>query len=172
MKAIDSRAVRFWLVLVLGGVAVALLPWSAYLSATLPGKHVARHWDLAWAGLDVMEALALVATLFALVRRSPFLEMFAAIAGTVLVVDAWFDLTTARSGRDLEWALVFALLGELPLAALCFWLAYEAVPLSGARARASGAVPPPTAQPDRPAAGSEPARTGGSGAPSAGRTSR
>jgi hypothetical protein len=172
VRTIDSRAVRFWLVLVLGGVAVALLPWSAYLSATLPGKHVARHWDLAWAGLDVMEAVALVATLFALVRRSPFLEMFAGIAGTLLVVDAWFDLATAHPGRDLDWALTFAVLGELPLAALCFWIAFEAVPLSDGRRRVSGAAPPPRARPDRPEAGTGPARTGGSGAPSAGRTSR
>jgi hypothetical protein len=170
VKTIDSRVARFWLVLVLGGVAVALLPWTAYLSATLPGKHVARHWDLAWGGLDVMEAIALVATLFALVRRSGYLEMFAAIAGTLLVVDAWFDLTTSSSGREFDWALVF-LVGELPLAALCFWIAWEAVPFSAARARASGAAPPPTARPDRPEAGSGPARTEGSGAPSAGRTS-
>jgi hypothetical protein len=172
VRSIDSRAVRFWLVLVLGGVAVALLPWSAYLSATLPGKHVARHWDLAWAGLDVMEAIALVATLFALVRRSPFLEMFAGIAGTLLVVDAWFDLATAHPGRDLDWALAFAVIGELPLAALCFWIAYEAVPLSAARGQASGAAPPPRVRRGRPGEGSEPAHTGGSEAPSAGRTSR
>ena len=172
MRTIDSRVARFWLVLVLGGVAITMLPWTAYLTATLPGSEVAHHWDLAWAGLDVMEAIALLATLLALVRRSPFLEMFAGIAGTLLVVDAWFDLTTSNPGRDFNWALTFALLGELPLAALCFWIAYEAVPLSGGRARASGPVPPPRARPDRPAAGSGPAHTGGSGAPSAGRTSR
>ena len=169
MKTIDSRVARFWLVLVLGGVAIALLPWSAYLTATLPGENVARHWDVAWAGLDALEAISLVATLFALVRRSPLLEMFAAIAGTVLVVDAWFDVTTAHPGRDFDWALVFALLGELPLAALCFWIAYEAV---------SGTVPvsetglPPKALRGRPAAGREPARRADSEAPSAGRTSR
>ena len=172
MKINDSRVVRFWLVLVLGGVAVALLPWSAYLTATLPGREVAHHWDLAWAGLDVMEAVTLIATLVALVRRSPFLELFAGIAGTLLVVDAWFDLTTSSSGRGFYWALTFALLGELPLAALCFWIAVEALPLSAGRTRASGAVPPPKARPDRPAGGSEPPRTEGSGAPSAERTSR
>ena len=169
MKPIDTRVARFWLTLVLGGVAVALLPWSAYLSATLPGKHVAHHWDLAWAGLDVLEAIALVATLTTLIRRSPLLEMFAAIAGTLLLVDAWFDLTTAGPGRDFHWALVFALIGELPLAALCFWIAYEAV--SPGRAGVSEAGPRPRALRDRPEADSTPARTGGSGAPSAGRTS-
>ena len=169
MRRIDTRVVRFWLVLVLGGVAVALLPWSAYLSATLPGKHVAHHWDVAWTGLDVFEAVALVATLIALVRRSVLLEMFAAVAGTLLLVDAWFDLTTAHPGRELSWAFTFALVGELPLAVLCFWMSYEAV--SAGAAPASGAAPRPRVPPDRPAGGSAPARTEGSGAPSAGRTS-
>jgi hypothetical protein len=170
VRTIDTHVARFWLTLVLGGVAVALLPWSAYLSATLPGKHVAHHWDLAWAGLDVLEALALVATLTALIRRSRLLELFAAVAGTLLLVDAWFDLATSGPGREFHWALVFALIGELPLAALCFWIAYEAA-VSPGRAGASAAAPRPRARPDRPEAGSAPARTGGSEAPSAGTTS-
>ena len=57
MRTIDSRVARFWLVLVLGGVAITMLPWTAYLTATLPGSEVAHHWDLAWAGLDVMAKL-------------------------------------------------------------------------------------------------------------------
>jgi hypothetical protein len=170
VKAIERHVARFWLTLVLGGVAVALLPWSAYLTATLPNKHVVRHWDLAWAGFDLLEAIALVATLVALIRHSPLLEMFAAIAGTLLLTDAWFDVTTAHAGREFHWALLFALLGELPLAALCFWISYEAV--NDGTAPAWRSAPRPTAQRDRPEAGSAPARTGGSGAPSAERTSR
>jgi hypothetical protein len=167
------RRIRLWLLLVIGGVAVGLLPWTAYLSATLPSKHLTEHWDIAWAGLDLFEAVSLVLLFLAIVRRSQFVPMFAAVAGTALLCDAWFDLTT--SGRGFYWALAEALGAELPLATLCFWIAFEvseAIGLSAAAHAASAAAPRPTSPRDRPAAGREPARTAGSEAPSGGRTSR
>jgi hypothetical protein len=169
------RRVRPWLLLVVGGVAVALLPWTAYLSATLPAEHLANHWDIAWAGLDAFEAVALILLFVAVVRRSPFVPMFAAVAGTALICDAWFDVMTAGTGRSLHWAIVEAFIAEIPLAILCFWLAFEAseaIGLSAAAGSASAAAPRPTSQPDLPAVGREPARRAGSEAPSAERTSR
>jgi hypothetical protein len=167
------RRIRVWLLLVIGGVAVALLPWTAYLSATLPSKHLTEHWDIAWAGLDLFEATALVLLFIAIVRRSVFIPMFAAVAGTALLCDAWFDVTT--SGRGFGWAVAEAVGAELPLASLCFWVAFEAseaIELSGEGGSASAAAPRPTSQRDQPAVGREPARRAGSEAPSAGRTSR
>jgi hypothetical protein len=167
------RRIRVWLLLVVGGMAVALLPWTAYLSATLPSKHLTEHWDIAWAGLDLFEAASLVVLFVALIRRSAFVPMFAAVAGTALLCDAWFDLTTSGSG--FYWALAEALGAELPLAALCFWVAFEAseaIGLSAAVGAASVAAPRPTSRPDQPAADREPARRAGGEAPSAGRTSR
>jgi hypothetical protein len=35
-------------------------------------------------------------------------------------MDAWFDIFTARSGDELDWAIIAAALVELPLAVLCF----------------------------------------------------
>ena len=163
------RRIRLWLLLIVGGVAVALLPWTAYLSATLPSKHLTEHWDVAWAGLDLFEAASLVALFVVIVRRSPFVPMFAAIAGTALLFDAWFDLTTSGSG--FYWALAEALGAELPLAALCFWLAFEVSEVIGLGV-VSAAVPRPIGPQDRPAGGREAARRAGSEAPSAGRTSR
>jgi hypothetical protein len=168
------RRIRIWLLLVVGGVAVALLPWTAYLSATLPSQHLANHWDIAWAGLDLFEAAALVLLFVAVVRRSIFVPMFAAVAGTALLCDAWFDVMTS-SGRSFHWAIVEALVAEVPLAILCFWLAFEAseaIGLSAAAGAASAAAPRPTAPRDQPEVGREPARRPGSEAPSAGRTSR
>jgi len=156
------RRARRWLLLVLGGVAVVLLPWIAYLSVTLPSEHVVKHWQVAWVGLDVAEAAALVATFVALLRRSPAVAVLAPIAGTLLVCDAWFDVVTAQEGSDLAWALAFALLAELPLAALCFWLAFEVGEVVGAivaEERVLVADPPPTAPPARHAEGRPRART-------------
>ena len=167
------RRIRIWLLLVIGVVAIALLPWTAYLSATLPSKHLTEHWDIAWAGLDLFEAAALVTLFVAIVRRSPLVPVFSAVAGTALLCDAWFDLTT--SGRGFYWALAEALGAELPLAALCFWVAFEvseAIGLSAAVGAASAAAPRPTAQQDRREAGPGLVHKAGSEAPSAGRTSR
>lgn len=56
-------------------------------------------------------------------RRSPLLEAFAAATGALLIADAWFDIVTAASSRERWFAVGFALVGELPLATLCFVLA-------------------------------------------------
>jgi hypothetical protein len=153
------RRARLWLILMLGAVALALFPWTAYLSASLPARHVSHHWDVVWAGFDLFEALALAATVIALVRCSPIVSLLAAVSGTALLCDAWFDLLTAGSGRNLGWALLEALAGELPLAVLCFWVSYEATAATSADERALAAALRPTAQPAPPVAGRERART-------------
>ena len=90
---------------------------------------------------------------------SAALALFAAVAGTALLCDAWFDLLTASPGSDLRWSLVEAFVAELPLAALCFWMALDSDRALASAARASGAGLPPTVRPGRPAEGTERART-------------
>ncbi len=50
----------------------------------------------------------------------------AAVTGTMLVCDAWFDVTTSRPGDELLQAIGSAALAELPLAALCAYIVYDA----------------------------------------------
>jgi hypothetical protein len=45
------------------------------------------------------------------------------VTGTLLICDAWFDVLTTRTGTELLQAALEAALIELPLAALCFWMA-------------------------------------------------
>jgi hypothetical protein len=126
------RRHRRWLLFILGGVAVALLPWSAFLSATLPSTHAARHWQVAWVGLDLFEAAALIATFVGVLRNSPAVAVLSSIAGTAL------------------------------LAALCYWIAFEVEGIVGAIAaeeRVWAADPQPTSQPARHAEGPQRART-------------
>jgi hypothetical protein len=163
--------VPVWLLLALAGVTVALLPWTAYLSQTLPAEHVTRHWDVLWSGFDLFEALALGATALALAKRSPLASPLAAVGGTALLSDGWFDTVTARGSAELRVAL-FMLLAELPLAGACWWIAYAwARPVSAA-GRASAAAPRPRARRAPRGEGRAVLRTRGSGAPSEGRTSR
>ena len=103
--------------------AVVLLPWATYLIVTLPRDYTANHWRVAWGGFDIGLGVAMVATAFAVARRSPFAEVAAAVTGTLLVCDAWFDVVTARTTSELVQAGLEAALVEIPLAILCFWMA-------------------------------------------------
>ncbi len=115
---------RRWLPPFLALVALALVPWAVWLTTALPSKHVARHWDLAWGGLDLMLAAALLLTAVSAWRRGPFLQAGAASAGSLLVLDAWFDLLTS-SGHGFDYALVLAVVCELPLAVVCVWIVLD-----------------------------------------------
>jgi hypothetical protein len=127
---VKSEPVRIplprWLVPVLGGVAVLLVPWILYLTFTLPGRHVTVHYDLAWVGFDVGLTVAFAATAWAVLRGSRWLVPFAAVTATMLCCDAWFDVTTSRAGTELIQAILEAALAELPLAAICGYMVYDA----------------------------------------------
>jgi hypothetical protein len=108
------------------GFAVVLFPWTVYLAYALPSRHLTPHWSLAWAGFDLMMAISAIMTVIALLRRSRYLAIAASVTGTFLVSDAWFDLITSRPGSELFESSAFAAFGELPMAALCLWLAVDA----------------------------------------------
>ena len=93
-------------------LALFLVPWAFWLSRTLPATHEARHWDLAWAGFDAVLALGLASMALSVIRHSPWLSAAASASGTLLVVDAWFDVLAAAEAAAIE----------LLLAALCCWL--------------------------------------------------
>jgi hypothetical protein len=112
-----------WVAPVFTVCALALVPWAAFLFLALPQHYVANHWQLAWGGFDIGLGLALVTTAVLVARRSPFVEVAAAVTGTLLVCDVWFDVLTSRGASDVAKAVASALLVELPLAALCFWMA-------------------------------------------------
>jgi hypothetical protein len=104
--------------------SVVLIPWTIYLGFSLPSRQLSPHYNIAWAGFDVMELLALGATGYFTLRRSRYLALTAAAAATLLVVDAWFDIMTSPRGQVLT-AIVLAAIIELPLAAVCGWLSYH-----------------------------------------------
>lgn len=132
MERLDLR--RNWPAAILAVAALVLIPWAIALGQMLPSRHVADHWDAAWTGFDVILAFTLLGTAYSAVRRRNLVRGLAAISGTLLLCDAWFDTLTSSTGTDLEVAILLAIFGELPLALICFLLAFGT---SGALTRAN-----------------------------------
>ena len=104
-------------------VAAALMaPWTLYLAVTLPRHYSAHHYWLGWAGFDVALVAALVATGLSIRRGTPSVTRYSAVAATMLVIDAWFDVLNAATGSDVVVAAAMAVIVELPLAYICWQL--------------------------------------------------
>jgi hypothetical protein len=119
------RSTRERLLILLTATAIAELLWAIYLGWTLPRQYVANHWEVAWVGLDVAEIGMLIATAWAAWRQRAVVILFSIVSATLLIVDAWFDVTTARRG-DLVQSALLAVFAEIPLAALLLWIAWRA----------------------------------------------
>jgi hypothetical protein len=109
-----------WLVIATG---VLMLPWVAGLVFILPSRHEAAHYGASWIGFDLALCGMLLRTGWLAQKGREHIELSAAMTGTLLLVDAWFDVVTADSHRELALALLLACVGELPLAAFCLWIA-------------------------------------------------
>jgi hypothetical protein len=107
-------------------LASLLLPWLIGLAIMLPDQQVNHNYRLAWVGFDLMLLIVLSRTAWLAWQRSPFLVNIASAAATLLIVDAWFDVTTADSGGERWFAIATALMIELPLAAFSLRLARRA----------------------------------------------
>jgi len=102
------------------------LPWTLWLTFTLPSRHVTTHYDVAWVVFDCGLFCAFAATAWCAVKASQWLVPFAAVTGTMLVCDAWFDVVTSVGSGDALEAILEALFAELPLAAVCALIVYDA----------------------------------------------
>jgi hypothetical protein len=104
-------------------ITVVLLPWTIYLGLSLPQHHLSAHWDVSWTGLDAGLILALAATGLFAYMRSVWIVITSATTGSLLLVDAWFDVMSERRASDFHQALILAVFFELPLASLSYYLA-------------------------------------------------
>jgi len=120
----NTRLVR-WAALLFLVCAAILLPWIVIAAFILPSHQLSENYDVAWAGYDVGLFIGLVSTAVCTLRRSARLPIAAAATGALLAADAWFDVLTSPGGWDLAEAIAMSVLAELPLAALCFWLAFH-----------------------------------------------
>ena len=125
-----------WLARALIAGGLAMIPWLFALAVRLPSSTRAQHWSTAWVGLDTMEALGLVTTGVLVRLRDERRCLAAAATATLLLVDAWFDVTTSASGADRLMALLLAVVLEVPIASLCAVLAVRTFP-------GANSAPPP-----------------------------
>jgi hypothetical protein len=106
-------------------MSLILLPWTLMLITTLPDRAVSHNYRLAWVGFDFLLLLTMCRTAWLAWRNSPFVVNVASATATLLLVDAWFDVTTAPN-RGLMQAFLLAVLVELPAAVLSLVIAGRA----------------------------------------------
>jgi len=106
--------------LVMTACCIALAGWIAILLLTLPERFTSSDWQAVWVGLDVAELLGFAATAWAAWHQRQVVIFCMIITGTLLVCDAWFDLTLDYGSSGFTASLLSAVLAELPLAFLLF----------------------------------------------------
>jgi hypothetical protein len=114
-----------WLVPLAVSAIAFMVPWLVYLGFTLPSRVRSDNYDIAWLGFDTLLMLVIAALGLCAWRRHPAAGVLAAVAAAMLVIDAWFDVTTS-SAAGMPMALILAFAGELPLAVICGWAAFAA----------------------------------------------
>ena len=99
---------------------VALAGWIAILLLTLPGRYTSSDWRAVWVGLDIAELLGFAATAWAAWHQRQLVIFFMVMTGTLLLCDAWFDLTLSYGSSGFTASILSAVLAEFPLAFLMF----------------------------------------------------
>lgn len=126
LKIVRLRVPK-WVAIVYSCLAVCLLPWIFYLSVTLPVHHLFTNWDISWVGFDAGLAILLLLTGLLAYLRSDWVVISSTATGSFLIVDAWFDITSAHKGAEFREAVFLAIVVELPLAIVSYTLAHEIV---------------------------------------------
>ena len=106
--------------LVMTACCIALAGWIAILLLTLPERFTSSDWQAVWVGLDVAELLGFAATAWAAWHQRQVVIFCMIITATLLVCDAWFDLTLDYGSSGFTASVLSAVLAELPLAFLLF----------------------------------------------------
>lgn len=107
VSLVRGRAQRERFVALTAVAAIFLVVWVLYLAATLPRTYTTGHWRLTWVGFDCALAGTLAATAALALWRRQLVIVTSLIAGSLLVCDAWFDVTTAAGAdRWLSWLSV------------------------------------------------------------------
>lgn len=117
---------QLFLTVVTGGFVV-LVPWIVYLALALPDHHPENAWNAAWVGFDVLLLLGLLVTTWGAWRRRQFVVVACVFTATLLICDAWFDISLDWGTSDETASLLSAFFAELPLAGYLFYAAMRII---------------------------------------------
>ena len=124
--------------------AAVAVPWTIFVAIALPRHYTAHHYWLGWFGFDVALIVVLAITGRSLMRGHLAAHRYATVAATMLVVDAWFDVLNAATSSEQLVAVAMAALVELPLAYVCWRIAWVEPDTERRSPRpASGSAVPP-----------------------------
>jgi hypothetical protein len=126
---------RKWFLLGTIVCCVVLAAWIGVLAVTLPRYYRTGGWRGAWVGFDVALLVTFAATAWAAWRGRQALIMCLTVLATLLLVDAWFDVTLDVRTSDFMVSLLSALLIEIPLAVIAIFGARRLLRLTIARIR-------------------------------------
>jgi hypothetical protein len=128
------------------GASLFMIVWIVVLLLTLPTRYVAGQWRVAWVGYDVALLVLLAVMAWAAWRRRHIVIPIMIVTATLLLCDAWFDVTLSWGGRE-GWASVLtALACEVPLGVLLLIRARTViVRMAGIAAARMGMVSVPSA---------------------------
>jgi hypothetical protein len=120
------KTVPWWVGPAFAVLAIGAVPWVIFLAVTLPRHATFAHYRAVWVGFDAALVVVLALTAYMAWRGHAYVALSSTAAATMLLVDAWFDVMTTPRGHGLLLSLALAVLVELPLAAICLWIALHA----------------------------------------------
>src|SRR2546430_1803391 len=120
------QTVPWWVGPAFALLSLGTVPWVIFLAITLPRHATFAHYRGVWVGFDTGLVVVLALTGYMAWRGRPNVALAAMAAATMLCVDAWFDVMTTPRGGGFAVSVLLAVLVELPLAAICLWIALHA----------------------------------------------
>ena len=121
-----------------------LAAWIGVLAVSLPRYYRSGGWRGTWVEFGLAALAAFAATAWTAWRRRQVLIICLVVLATLLCCDAWFDVVLDARTAGFETSLLFAVVIELPLAALAGWGARRLLQMSVAVVRRYEGRPGPS----------------------------
>jgi len=107
--------------------AVLLIPWTRHLARTLPANFTAHQWVVAWTGFNGALITVFAATAYFGWKSRQAVLPCLTVGATLLICDAWFDVTLSWGSNEQSLAILTALLIEIPFALLLLVTVYRMI---------------------------------------------